>query len=891
MSWHGLPIDAVLTRLRSTPSGLAPEDAAQRLLQVGPNHIDLRPPASAWTIFARQFRSVVVLLLIIAAVIAAMLGDAGDAVAIGAVLVINALLGFVTELRAHRATESLRRLEVRRAQVIRSGRLHDISARELVPGDVIALESGQAVPADARLLQATELRTNEALLTGESLPVAKEADRVLPDDTSVADRVNMVYQSTAIINGVAHAVVTATGGATEVGRVGILTSELPDDRTPLEQRLDTLGRRLVVVALLVAAVVAAIGLLRGEPWWSVVQTGIALAIAAVPEGLPAVATVALAVGVHRMSRRRALVRRLPSVETLGSATVVCTDKTGTLTAGLMSATVVATDHREYRVTGDDARVQDPVGEFLLDGTRVVTADDPALSEPLRVAALANRATLEQRDGVWRSTGDPTEIALLALAAKGGMTRRDLLASFPDVAEIPFSSERQWMATAHRVPAQPDVVRVFAKGAPGRIIDRCTHAFVSGVHLPLDDAGRAQWRARNEELAARGLRVLALASLETTAPWPAREDAVRGLSFLGLVGITDPPAPGVLETIGLLRQAGVRTVMITGDQRRTAEALAQHLGLSAPGDEVLDGRALAALDDHELAARLDRTAVFNRVSPLDKLRIVGALQARGEIVAMLGDGVNDAAALKKADIGVAMGGRGTDVAKDAADLILADDRFATIGAAVEEGRVIFENVRKFVFYLFSCNVAEILVMLGAVVIGLPQPLLPTQILWLNLLTDTFPALALAVEPGDTDVMARPPRDPGQALLSTAFVKSTAFYAVLMATITLVAYVMILREDASRAGTVAFVTLALAQALHLGNARSVSDVLVWRRAAANRWALAAVAFVIGMQVLAVHNSWLAQALRLVPLTPFEWGLATAAAVVPAIVGQALKLRRRH
>ena len=881
LPWHARDATAVIAALATTRDGLSASEAASRLQRYGPNRLEVTPPASAWSILVAQFRSVVVLLLVVAVGLALVSGDAADAVAIGAVLAVNAALGFATELRARRAMDALRSLEVPRAVVVRDGATVEISARELVPGDVILLESGQSVPADARLIDATDVRVSEAPLTGESLPVEKRADIVLDVDTMLAERVNMLYQATAVVAGAARAAVVATGRRTEVGGIGALTSALEDERTPLEHRLDALGRRLVVVALVVAAIVALLGLWRGAPWGLVLQTAIALAIAAVPEALPAVATIALAVGVSRMARRQALIRRLPAVETLGSATVVCTDKTGTLTAGEMTVSIVAVEGREIAVSGT---TYEPIGEFR-DGDRRIRADEDAvLGEALRIAALANRADLVHDDDRWHPVGDPTEVALLVAARKAGLDRDSLRRVRPEVGAIPFSSERQWMATFHR--AAGDDLVVYVKGAPGRIIELSTRVLTSSGERALDEPARQNLLVLNRALAARALRVLAVA--RGTARHVG-EPAVRDLTFVGLFGISDPPAEGVADTIRSFREAGVRTVMMTGDQRLTAVAVARQLGLTDSDDGALDGRELATLDESALTERLAHTGVFNRVSPSDKLRIVEALQDRGDIVAMLGDGVNDAAALKKADIGVAMGRRGTDIAKEAADVVLADDRFSTVAAAIEEGRVIFDNIRKFVFYLFSCNLAEVLILLAAGLTGLPLPLLPLQILWLNLVTDTFPALALAVEPSEGEVMRRPPRDPDEAILSRGFLGQIALYGALIAASTLAAFVVALeRGPPERAITVAFVTLALAQAFHLGNARSASPVLSPRRAGANPWALGALALVVGLQLAAVYLPALAAILRVVPLTGADWSIVLPAALVPAVFGQLLRLR---
>jgi Ca2+-transporting ATPase len=877
--WHALRADEVLSRLATAETGLSDAEAEQRLRRHGANALRPVRPPPAWRVLLDQFRSVVVLLLLGAALLAAALGDPLEVAAIVAVLLINASLGFATELRARVAMAALLRLEVPRATVVRGATAREVDAHQLVPGDVILVQAGQAVPADARLLEAAELRTNEASLTGESLPASKDAAATLAADTPLAERVSSIYLSSAVVAGSARAVVFATGMRTEVGRIGRLAGGIRSERTPLEHRLDALGRRLVWVTFGVAGVVVVEGLRRNEPLGRMLETGIALAIAAVPEGLAAVSTIALAVGVARMARRNAVVRRLPSVEALGSATTVCTDKTGTLTAGEMTVTTVWAGEREYRVTGTGFAAQ---GGFTADGVPLDVRDEPALELALRVGALSNRAGLEPgADGVHEVTGDPTDAALLVAAAKAGLDRATLLARWPDAGELPFSSERMLMATLHHGPEGP---LTCVKGAPSRVLERGSRLLTASGEVELDAAGRARVLAMNRELAARGLRVLALA---TGASDRVDDEAVRGLTIVGLVGMSDPPAPGVRETIESFAGAGIRTVMMTGDQRLTAESVARELGILRPGDEVVEGRELEGLSEEELSRRLGRAAALSRVSPEQKLRVVEALQRRGEIVAMLGDGVNDAPALRKADVGVAMGRRGTDVAKEAAALVLRDDRFQTIGAAVEEGRVIYDNIRKFVFYLFSCNLAEVLVIFGAGLLGLPQPLLPLQILWLNLVTDTFPALSLAVEPAEADVMRRSPRDPAEAILSRRFVARIVVYGILIAAVTLYAFARALTrapEEPLRAITIAFMTLALAQTFHLGTARGALPVLAWRRATANPWALAAVALAVGLQWIAVSWAPLARVLDVVALAPADWRAVVPLALVPAVVGQA-------
>ena len=855
--WHALSPADVLARLAVGPAGLTEAEAAKRLAQFGPNLFRRAPSVSPWRILLGQVRSLIVLLLILAAALALMLGDPLDAAAIGAVILLNMALGFFTELRAHRAMEALLSLEVARASVYRDGAPLELDARAVVPGDVILLEAGAAVPADARLLESVELRAVESALTGESLPVDKRAETGLDIETSIAERPTMVYKTTTVVAGRGRAVVVGTGMDTEVGRIGALTASVVEAPTLLERRLDALGRRLAAVAIAVALVVAGLGLLQGVSLGELLQTSIALAVAAVPEGLPVVGTIAMAVGVRRMARRRALIRHLPVVETLGSATLICTDKTGTLTAGEMTVT-------DLRLAHDAVSV--PEAPFTA---------SPELLRLLRTAALANRSTLVEEGGTWRGRGDPTETALLAAARKAGLDLETLRVEWPEVADLPFSSSRMFMATWHRANAG---LLLCVKGAPHRVLELCTSAVGPSGEYPLDDGERLRLEALNRELAARGLRVLAVADGRATEP----TEPPAGLTWLGLVGMMDPPAPGVTETIRLFRQAGIRTVMLTGDQRLTARSVAGQLGLLDAEARVCDGREVDRLSDEALREEVVRTSVFSRVSPEAKLRIVGACQARGEVVAMLGDGVNDAAALRKADIGVAMGRRGTDLAKEAADLILADDRFTTIGAAVEQGRIIFDNIRKFVFYLFSCNLAEILVFLAAGLAGQAAPLLPLQILWLNLVTDTFPALALAVEPGDPAVMRQPPRDPREAILSGRMLGAIASYGALIAAVTFVAFQL-------GGTTCAFMTLAFAQILHLGNARRAGPVLAPRSALGNPVALGAALLAIGLQLLAMYFEPLARVLRVAPLSGREWTLVIALGVLPAVIGQAAKVVR--
>lgn len=880
--WHSMPLEELTARLDTTAGGLPGGEARDRLRRFGPNSLRPAKPVSAWKILIDQFRSVVVLLLLAAAVLAWIFGDPHESIAVFAVLAINAALGFGTEFRARGAMAALLRLEVPTATVLRDGHALHLPASGLVPGDLILVEAGKSIPADARLISAAELQTTEAALTGESLPVDKKAGALLPHQTPLAERANMLYMSTAVAAGSGKALVVATGMATEVGRIGVLTGQIREARTPLEQRLDALGRRLIGVTLAVTAVVVGLGWMRGEPIARMIETGIALAVAAVPEGLPAIATIALAVGVARMARRNALVRRLAAVESLGSATTVCTDKTGTLTAGQMTVTDVWAGGRSFRVTGTGYQ---PQGAFTEGGRVVELPDAPPLELALRIGALANRASLTMEGEIVQVHGDPTEAALVVAGRKGGLEREELLRRWPETGEIPFSSDRMLMATFH---GGPEAMVVHVKGAPSRVLERSRYLLTEEGQVELGPDTRERVLDRNRRMAARGLRVLGLA---TGRPVQPTDDGPQDLTFVGLVGMIDPAAPGVPETIDRFREAGIRTVMITGDQAQTAEAVARELGILGADDEVLGWQDLQGLSGEELSLRLAKVAVLSRVTSADKLRIVEAFQRRGEIVAMLGDGANDAPALKKADIGVAMGTRGTDIAKEAAAVVLRDDRFQTIGVAVEEGRVIFDNIRKFVFYLFSCNLAEVLVILGATLLGLPLPLLPLQILWLNLVTDTFPALSLAVEPGGKNVMQRPPFQPERAILSAGFIRVIVYYALLITAVTLGAFAWSLGDatiGTDHAMTIAFMTLALAQIFHLGNARDTEPVLKWERATANRWALAAVALALGLQLFAVYFPPLGGLLGVVPLAARDWLVIVPLALIPALVGQVVAWR---
>ena len=866
-AWHALPPDDVLAAFTADRHGLAADEAQRRLARDGPNVLREPPRTSALEMIVAQLRSPVVLLLLVAVVLTVVTRQWLDAAAITAVLLLNAGIGVTIELRARRALESLLALEVARAVVLRDGRPVELPARELVVGDVILVDAGRRVPADARLLDAAELETAEAILTGESAPVAKIAGALIEPETPLAERATMLYQSTTVTRGRGSAVVVATGMATEVGEIETLVSRVGVVETPLERRLASLARALAVAAIAAAVVVALVAALAGGSTLSIIELGIAVAVAAIPEGLPAIATIALAVGVRRMARRNALVRRLPMVETLGSTTVVCTDKTGTLTGGRMRATMLWLAGQEL----------DERALARLAPTDVAHDADP-LSAALRVVALANRAHLDASST--GGVGDPTELALLALARAHGAEPSLIRAACPEVAEIPFSSERMLMATIHRVPGGSLVA--FAKGAPARILERCERVLMYHGESSLEGPERDSLAAQADAMAERGLRVLALATGRVEG---VNDLALQRLVFVGFVGLSDPPAEGVGDALAQLREAGVRVVMLTGDHRRTAEAVGRELGLLDEGERVLDGPVIERASEEALDAELRRLVGVSRVSPAAKLRVVEGLRRRGEVVAMLGDGVNDAAALRQADVGVAMGGRGSDLAKEVAGIVLADDRFETIVAATEEGRRIGANIRRAVFYLAACNLAELAVILAAAAIGRPVPLTPLQILWLNLLTDTLPALALAVGPVEPGLMHRPPRPPGAPILSRHAAGLAVGYAAAMTIGTLLAFEIALRMGAplSMARTAAFFGLALTQIAQLANAYPPAAD------APSRWSLlrsplaGAALLTLGLQLLPLRVPLLGRALAIDPPHGAAWWLALVVlALAPVAAG---------
>ena len=906
----GLSAEEVAIRLGVDPArGLSSGEVAARRRRYGENRLREVRPRSAWNIWFRQWRSLVVLVLGAAAGASFLTGSRIEAVAILAVLVLNALVGFATELRAVRSMEALQRLIRITAKVLRDGALRELEAAALVPGDLVVVEAGDVVSADLRLLEASLLEVDESMLTGESLPVGKSKDPVAPA-APLAERAGALWSGTAVTRGSGLGVVVATGPATELGRIAGLVESGGAPQTPLERQLERLAGRLVGVTLAVAAVTVAAGAASGRDLREMIEIGVALAVAAVPEGLPIVATLALARGARQMARRHVLVRRLSAVASLGAANVILTDKTGTLTENRLTAVRLVLAEREVVIEGLGGETS---GRFLA-GLEVL--DPPLegdLQAALEIAALCNNAAIPEgssgdpgdpgsEGGETGAVGDPLEAALLVAVAKAGWTRRELLGRFPERREEAFDPVSRLMATYHEVVGESGGAgfRVAVKGAPEEVIAACTSERRRDGTEPLLAARRAAWLARSSELAHAGLRILALAGKSARS---LEESPYQDLEMVALVGLLDPPRREVREALALCRRAGVRVVMVTGDQAGTARAVAGQLGLagaaSAGSDspEVVVGADLpraafaeTAGEGEGVAERLRAVAVFARVEPEQKLRLIELHQAGGAIVAMLGDGVNDAPALRQADIGVAMGRRGTQVAREAADLVLEDDSFVSIVEAIRSGRVILSNLRRFAIYLLSCNASELLLVAGSVGLGSPLPLLPLQILYLNLVTDVFPALALGFGEGDPDVMERPPQDPKEPLLAARHWLRIGAYALLLAAAVLGLLLLVssgLGWDERRTVTVSFLGLALAQLGHVFDMRGRGSRMLANDVVRNPWIWGALTLCLGLLIAAVHLPPLAAVLGTAPPGAAGWALAASAGLVPLALTQASHL----
>jgi len=878
--WHALHAQEAVAAVESDADvGLEAAEARRRLDRFGPNALPEPKRRSLLAVFLGQFKSPLIYLLFAAAGLALAFGHRSDAAVIAAVVVLNALVGAFQEGRAERSLAALRQLATHRARVIRGGGEQVIEAREVVPGDILVLEAGDAVAADARLLHGAALQIAEAALTGESVPVSKHL-LPLAADTPLADRRNLVYAGTHVTAGRARAVVVATGLATEVGHIAALSESAVEEPTPLERRIAQFGRAIIGAAAAIFVLVLWLGLLRGMPFDEIAMVGISQIVGMIPEGLPVAMTIALAVGVQRMARRRAIVRRLAAVETLGSTTVICSDKTGTLTRNEMTVTaLVLPDGRELTVSGAG---YEPDGRFLEDERELDPAGDPGLRALLEAAALCNDAQLSGPDESapgWRPIGDPTEVALLTLAIKGGVIPDELRARAPRHAEIPFDPTAQMMATQH---GDAGSSRVVLKGAPEAVLALCRTARRNGQDVPLDEAAQLVLRGMAERMARRALRVLAIAVVgDAEIDGRAGFAAFRGrATLLGLVGQIDPPRPEVKEAVARCREAGIRPVMVTGDHKETGVAIATALGIARAGDEAVDGPELERMTDAELAHRIEDIAVFARVHPAQKLRIVAAYQARREVVAMTGDGVNDAPALVKANVGVAMGIAGTEVAKEAAEIVIGDDNFATIVAAVEEGRVVYRNIKKVVLLLFSSSAAEVLVLLLALLFGYPPPFAAVQILWNNLVTEGLITVNLIMEPAEGDEMRRRPISPDEPLLSRTLLTRMGFIVPAIVVSTLGWFIARtasgVPEDLVRTET--FTLLAICEWWNVLNCRSESKSAFTLGLVRNPWLLGGLLAGNLLQIAVVFWAPLGRVFHTVPIGPRE---VVALAVVGSLV----------
>ncbi len=919
---HSVAAEEALLALRSDAQrGLSRAEARARLDRFGANVLTAKKPVPAWRKVLAQFQDTLVILLLVATAISATLWfveqEAAwpyEAIAILAVVLLNAVMGYVQQARAEKAVGALKQMSAAHATVLRDGEREDVAAADLVPGDIVVIEEGDTIPADSRVLHSTALHTAEAALTGESLPVAKDT-APLPSEALLGDRHNMVFSGTSATYGRGKAVVTATGMQTEMGRIAGMLEQAPEQTTPLQQELDRLGKRLGIVVIAIAVVmivtIVIVEEIRGlAALFDVLILGVALAVAAVPEGLPAVVTAVLALGVQRMARRNAIVRHLAAVETLGSASVIASDKTGTLTKNEMTvrALITASGRVDFEGVG-----YSPVGAVRrADGVEI---DGPLRSEVNRALAAADRANnavLQQREGHWTVQGDPTEAALIVAARKAGLEAEVLDARFERVGEVPFSSERKLMSTVHTDAKRGELLLAFTKGAPDVLLARCTHEQAGEERRPLTPERIAAIRAANEGLAKEALRTLGVAlrllPKDTFTNDAIDEELEHELVFLGLIGMIDPPRAEAAEAVQRAKAAGIRPLMITGDHPVTAAAIAAELGIAA-GGRALTGAEIGNMSDAALEEAVEKTSVYARVNPDQKLRIVTALQRRGSIVAMTGDGVNDAPALRTADIGVAMGITGTDVSKEAADIVLADDNFASIVAAVEEGRAIFANIRKFLRYLLSSNIGEVLTMFFGVVladvIGLvpaevgavAMPLLATQILWVNLVTDGPPALALGVDPHDIDVMQHRPRPHGEGVVTRAMWTSVVFVGVTMATGTLIVLDASLpggliegTGDIRYAQTMAFTTIVFFSLFTVFNARS-EERSAFAGLFSNAWLWGAVSLSLLLQTAVVHVPFLQQAFATAALSARDWltCAAVGSSVLWMVEGKKLLARR--
>ncbi len=821
--------------------GLSESEAKELLSKHGFNELAEKKRKSNLQKFAEQFQNFIIYVLIAAALVSFFVGEAVDAIAIISIVILNGILGFVQEYRAEESLDALKKMTSPVAKVVRNNEERIIAAKELVPGDLIIIEAGDKIPADARIIESVSLQVDESSLTGESVPVAKGTEKKYDETLTPSERKDFVFMGTHVTYGRAKAIVANTGMSTEMGKIAETIQTAEEKKTQLQIRLEEFGKKLSVLILGICGLIFILGVMRGKEVLGMFIAAVSLAVAAIPEGLPAIVTTTLALGVYRMSKENAIVRKLSSVETLGSTTVICSDKTGTLTENEMTVRKIYVNDRMIDVTGAG---YDMEGEFVENEKKI--SPDADIRMALEAAVLCNNTSLHKKNDKWEVVGDPTEAALLVAGTKAGLSREDLERQHPRIFEFFFDSNRKRMSTIH---ASGDEKVVFVKGAPDVVLKLCDSCYVNGKEFRLTEDRRKSISEKNDEMAGEALRVLAVAykKLDAAQEGFEQEKTEKNLVFIGLIGMIDPPRKEVRDAIELCRRAGVKAIMITGDHKATAVAVARELGLLTLGAKVMTGDELNKLGDEAFDATIEDVVVYARVSPEHKTRIVKALKRKNHVVAMTGDGVNDAPALKNADIGIAMGITGTDVTKESSDMVLADDNFATIVNAVREGRGVYDNIKKFIYYLLSCNISEVLVIFTPILFGLPLPLTAIQILWMNIVTDGFPALALGVQPVEDDVMMRKPRSPKEQILTKDALKNTAFIGLLISIGTLYVFAIEL-DNVAKAQTMAFTTIVMFQLFHALNAQS--DKSLFKIGFTNKWLVAAFLLSTALQMAVIY-----------------------------------------
>ncbi|MBM7549914.1 cation-translocating P-type ATPase [Peptoniphilus gorbachii] len=888
-NWYNQSPDEVLKNLSTTKErGLSEDEAKKRLEEYGENALAEEKKKSFGEKLKEQFFDPMIIILIAAALVSIFVGEALDAGIIIAIVIVNAFLSIYQEGKAEEAIAALQKMSSPKAKVIRDGDHEEVDSNKLVPGDIIVLETGDIVPADLRLIESSNLKIDESSLTGESVAVEKHFDAVYDGKMEIGDRENLAYSSTIVTYGRGMGVVIETGHKTEIGKIATSIATVSDEQTPLQRKLAKLSKTLGILVIVICAVVMGVGLIYKHDPLDMFMTAISLAVAAVPEGLPAIVTIVLSIGMGKMAEKNAIVKKLLAVETLGTTTVICSDKTGTLTQNEMTVVKVFTDGQVYHVSGTG---YSPEGDVTKKDEIVTIDEDENLKILSSIAALTNDAKLKLKDGEASITGDPTEGALLTFAEKAGNGLDNLYKNFDRLEEIPFDSDRKMMTTFHDKIF--DAIASFTKGAPDVVLDRCEKVLIDGKEVELDENIRKEILEKNSEFARSALRCLGYAYRKhSDMPSEITSDAIeKDMVFVGLTGMIDPSRPEAKAAIKECKSAGIRPIMITGDYLETGLAIAKDLGIAEHDDEAIMGRELNEMSEAELREIVKEKSVYTRVSPENKVQIVTALKQNGHITAMTGDGVNDAPAIKKADIGIAMGITGTDVAKNTAEVILTDDNFATIVNAVEEGRIIYSNIKKFVAYLLSCNLGEVLIVLISILMNLPVPLIPIQLLWLNLVTDSFPALALGVERGEADIMDEPPRDPDEPILDTEIKITVAIQSIAITVATLLAYFVGLKwygqaEGLQHARTMAFSTLIICELLRSYTSRSIDKTVFEIGVFTNKKLVLATAFSFLLMLLVIYVPVLNYAFGLMDLGPREIAVVIGSALIPLVAGEIQK-----